>query len=523
MRLLEKDPAARPQRAADVVRALEDGAPPAPRRARAAVALALTLALVAGVGFVAARTRSVPRAAPVAPVADARPSVAVLPFVNTSGDLANEHLSDGLTDELIAALGKVHGLDVVARTSVFALKGRALGVRAVAETLGVTTVLDGTLRRSGDRLKVTAELVRARDGRVLWSESFDSRLRDVLAMQEQIARAIVGALRVRLAVGAAPLVGRATDDPEAYELYLRGRYVFQSSTGRDAILGAARLFERAVARDSTFARAYAGLSDAHARLAAFGYGGADAEFAIAKRAARRALALDSTLAEAHVSLGHALFLHDALPDSAERTLRRALALDPGYALGHSVFAIMLQFAGRYDEAVAQLDSARAIDPLAPWVGAALGRVYVNAHRPDDAIRELRASLELNPRGDLAYQQLGHAYLQKGMAAEGIDALRHAAALSGPRDSAHLAYAYGVTGQRAEARRILDALDASSARRFVPTFDLAVGHAGAGDADAAFRLIDRAIAEHGIHRDGVLHTAPLDVLHGDPRWARLARP
>ncbi|MDF1505660.1 hypothetical protein, partial [Roseisolibacter sp. H3M3-2] len=466
--------------------------------------------------------RRAPAPTPAA-AADARPSVAVLPFANTSGDARDEHLSDGLTEELIAALSRVHGLDVIARTSVFALKGKPLGVRAVAETLGVSSVVEGSLRRVGGRLKVTARLARAGDGRVLWSETYDRELRDVFAMQEEIARAIVGALRVRLAGAGRPLlVGRATDDPVAYDLFLRGRQAFSAGSGPADVRRAVALFDSAVARDPAFAQAHAGLSDAHARLVAFGFGRPRDELPLAEAAALRALALDPTVAAARAALAHALYLRGGARDSAERAMRRALALDPGYVLGRSAFAIWLQFQGRFAEAVAQMDTAAALDPLAANVGTVLGRAYVNAGRSDDAIRALQGALALGPGHPLVLQQLGHAYLQKGMAAEALDALRRAAAASGARDSAHLAYAYGVTGDRAEAARNVAALEASAARRFVPPFDLAIAHVGVGDRDAAFRRIERALAEGVLVRDVLTGTAALRPLHADARWTRLVR-
>ncbi|GLC23886.1 protein kinase domain-containing protein [Roseisolibacter agri] len=526
-RLLAKEPAARPRSAADVVRALDAVDARAPGRPRSRrIALGLWAAALAVVGALAVQrlaARGDARSAVVAAHSATRPSVAVLPFVNTGGAASDEPLSDGLTDELIATLGKVPGLDVIARTSVFALKGRRLGVRAVAETLGVATVLEGSLRRAGSRLKVTAQLVRAADGTVLWTESYDRELRDVLTMQEQIARAIAATLQVRLTgAGAARFGARAIADPVAYELFLKGRYVFNAGTGRDELLQAARFFDAAIARDPTFAPAHAGLSDVHARLSVFGYGRARDEMPRARAAALRALALDGTLAAAHVALAHTLYVHDFAPDSAERTIRRGIALDPGYVLGRTMFAIMLQFQGRFAEAHAQLDTAAALDPLASIVGTVRGRAYVNARRPDDAIRAMRAALELNPRADLAWQQLGHAYLQKGMAAEALDALRRAAALTGARDSATLAYGLAVTGNRTAARRIVAALEASTARRFVPPFELAIAHTGLGDADAAFAWIDRALTARDVFPDAVSGTIALAPLHTDARWPAMLR-
>ena len=460
--------------------------------------------------------------APHAPSERPPASVAVMPFVNTSGDAATEPLSDGFTDELIGALGKVRGLKVVGRTSAFALKGKGLTARAVGDTLDVGTVLEASVRRSGDRIKVTAQLVSTSDNSVIWSETYDRTLIDVFSAQEEIAQAIVSALRVQLVDSSGgPLIGRATSDATAYDLYLRGRHIFYTRPDRDGALQAARYFQQAAARDPTFARAHAGLSDVHTRLAVFGFGKPDEEFALAKAAARRALALDSTVAEAHSALGHASCVADFDFRAAERAFRRAVALDPGYTFARLPFAICLTGEARFAEAIAQLDTARSLDPLAPGPGNALGRVYVVAGYPERAIEPLTAALELNPQMDLAFQQLGHAYLRLGRNAEAITAFQRAAALSGVRDSAQLAYAYAITGNQVEAKRIVASLVQSATRRHVPSYYMAQAYAGLGDPDAAFEWLERAREESASLL--LLRVDPgFESLRQDPRWAPLLR-
>ena len=454
-----------------------------------------------------------------------RASVAVLPFANTSGDPSDQPLVDGLTDELIGALGKVAGLKVVGRTSAFAVGGRGLAAREVGATLRVGTVLEGSVRRAGARIKVSAQLVNVEDDAVVWTETYAREISDVFEVQEEIARGIVNALRgtLRRSGVGERLVGRAPTSLEAYEYYLKGRHVWNTRFSGDGLRLALSCFEQAVALDPTYARAYAGISDAHAVLAIFGYGSASEEFGAAKSAARKALALDDSLAEAHVSFGHVLFVHDFAWDAAERSLRRAAELDPANINAHSFFAVCLQDQGRFNEAIAELQIARAIDPLSPHVGNLLGRVYVNARRPDDAIRALQDALELNPLSDLAYQQLGHAYLQKGMNSEGIVALRQAAAMSGPRDAAQLAYALAVTGDHLEARRQLAELRAGlSSPPDMLAFHLAMAHAGLGEIDEAFHWLERGLRNRAAFMDGVKITPAFDVLHGDPRWHSLLR-
>jgi tetratricopeptide (TPR) repeat protein len=270
-----------------------------------------------------------------------------------------------------------------------------------------------------------------------------------LPVQEEIARAIVQALAVRLASDAKRLV-RGPADVACYDLYLKGRHLLNTRLSKESLGLAVRFFDEVIARDPAYAPAYAGLSHAHAYRAVFAYARPHEAFVTAKTAARQALALDDSLADAHVSLGHALFVYDYAWDAAEREFRRAIALEPANSTTRFIFAICLQDQGRFTEALAELEIARAIDPLAPFVGAVLGRVCVNARRPDDAIRHLRETLELAPELDVLHQQLGHAYLQKGMPGEAVAAMRRAAELSGPRDAAQLAYVLAVTGQREEA-------------------------------------------------------------------------
>ena len=546
-RLLARDPDARPDSAGTVLRLLE-GEPTAgagtrvgaragargPTRRRHAVIIGVLAGMLAGAALLAVAWRSggirrsaIPLAAsrPAirAAAVEARPSVAVLPFVNTS-DPSDEAFSDGLTDELIGALGQVPGLKVAGRTSSFALKGKGLDVRAVAETLGVSTVVEGSYRRSGDRLRVGAQLVSAADGAVLWAEMYDRKVADVFDVQEELARAIVRALRGRLASDGSrdSLVTRPTNDLAAYELYLRGRYILNARNNRDAIRSAIGYFERAIARDPTFAHAHANLADAYALLGALSLGRPDEELSRARAAAERALQLDSTIAEAHVALAHILFAFDFEWAASTRAFRRAIALDPSDVHARVLFAIMLQDLGHVDEALAQLDTARTIDPLAPLVGVVRGRVYVNAGRPAEAIQPLTEALALSPDLDLAYQQLGHARLQLGRHAEAIAAFRQAATLSGIRDSAHLAYAYAVAGRRAESERIVRTLLASSSRRYVPPFHIAMAYAGLGDTDAAFAWLQRGYRERGSFMDGLAVTPAFASLHGDPRWRPLLR-
>ena len=494
-----------------------------PRRRRAALVAAagalLLAALASGSEWRSRRAARPLAAAGVRAENPAAASVAILPFANTSGDPDDEPFADGLTDELIAALDKVQGLKVTGRTSAFALKGRRLGVRAVADTLGVATVLEGGVRRAGNRLKVTAVLVSASDNAVLWSETYDRELADVFAMQEEIARAIVGALGPRLG-GRVPSVGRIpTRDLATYELYLKGRY-FWSRRTPDDLRRAADHFEQAVARDPTYAQAYAGLADARVLRVIVAGRPPEEELPRAREAAAAAIRLDPTLAEAHAALGNMLEAFDWDWAAAERELAQATALDPGYATARLYRGIALLHQARFDEAITELAEARALDPLSAPVRLQLGRAYVFARRPGEAIGPLRASLELNPQFAPAHQHLGEAYLQQGKHAEALASFRRAALLRGARDSAHLAYALAATGERAEAERVLRELLGSSGRRYLPPVPMATAYAGLGDREAAFRWLERGYAERAALMNTLKVAPAFDPLRDDPRWARL---
>jgi eukaryotic-like serine/threonine-protein kinase len=525
MQLLAKAPAERPQDATHVLRILEDATITTDPRAvarstsdRARVSKRIvfgiaSLLVVAAIALLVTLFRRDPTVPPA-------PSIAVLPFVSTSGNADDEPFTDGLTDDLIAALGRVPALTVRPRTSSFALKGTKLAVRTIADTLHVNYVVEGTVRRDQERLKVASQLVDARDDRVVWSASYDRDRHDLFAVQEQIARAIATALSVRLTGSDVPtrLAPQPTEDFEAYQLYLKGQY-FVTTRRRAELHRAVQYFVEATLRDPGFARAYAGLSSAYASLGIFGFERPRDVSPKARAAAERALALDPNLGEAHAALAHELMTYEWNWKASEESFKTAIALDPKYPQARISYAAFLWGRGRGEEALAQLRVMRELDPLSP-TGLMSGRVYVSSRRPDEAIHDLQETLELNPRSDLALQLLGHAYLQKKMNDEAIDAFRRAAALSGVRDSAHLAYGYAVTGHRADGKRLIESLVASDRSRYLPPFHIALAYAGLGDKDAAFRWLERAYDEHASFMDGLNVTPGFEVLRSDPRFAAL---
>jgi len=526
MQLLAKAPAERPQEAAHVLRALEGVRIAADQRviARPTHRAGVSKRIVFGASafLVVAAVAWLLLLRGHASVPSDVPSIAVLPFVSTSGKADDEPFTDGLTDELIAALSRIPTLRVIARTSSFALKGKNLSVRAIADTLHVTMLLEGSVRRDQERLKVEAHFVDARDTRVLWSKIYDRDRNDIFTVQEQIARDVATALSIRLSGtdSATRLTERPTQDFEAYQLYRKGRYVHTTRGGAD-LHRAVQYFTAATLRDPGFARAYAGLADAYSGLGIFGYERPIDVFPKARAAAERALALAPKLGEAHGALAQVLFNYERNWKAAEESFKTALMLDPKYPQVRIYYAAFLWGQSRGEEALAQLHAVREIDPLSP-TGLLSSRVYLSTRRPDAAIRDLEETLELYPRSDLAFQLLGHAYLQKGMNDKAIEAFRQAAALSGVRDSAHLAYAYAVTGHRADAKRLIETLVSSEPNRYLPPFHIALAYAGLGDKDAAIRWLERGYDEHGSFMDGLNVTVAFDVLRSDPRFVALLK-
>ena len=482
MRCLEKSPDDRPQSAEDILRRLDDV--PATHREQK----------------------------------DARPSIAVLPMVNTSGDPENEHFSDGLTDELIGVFSKVDGITVTGRTSTFALKGKGLSVRAITDLLHVEHVLEGSVRRAGDRLKVRVQLVNA-DGSVMWSESYDRRLEDVFAVQEEIAQAVVRALEVKLVAARGPLVRPATKDLTAYDLFLKGRYV-RRGMAPDQMRLAIQYFEQAVARDRSYARAYAWLSDTHWLQIVLASRPTSEEVPLAREYATAALALDSSLAEAYWAMAQLLAGFDWDRSAAERAFKRAIVLDPGFEEARHLYGIFLFHWSRIDEAEAELTRTLEIDPLLAAAHHTFGRLHLSMRRPDQAITHLREALTLEPMFSLAHSQLGHAYLQKGMSAEAITEFEAGARIGSASDKAHLAYGYARVGRHEDAKAILANL--VSPGNYPPPFHMALAYVGLADHNEAFRWLEQAREEHAPWLITVNVDRAFDPLRVDSRFGDIVR-
>jgi len=450
-------------------------------------------------------------------------SVAVLPFANLSGDTAFEYLSDGVAEEIIMALAQVPGLRVAARTSSFAFRARDLDLAEVGAKLRVATVLEGSVRKAANQLRVSARLVKVADGFSLWSASYDRDMTDVFAIQDEIAKAIAGGLQVTLREGKA-LVAPSTSNLQAYELYLKGRYYLaQRGLGLKRAL---EVFDQAVALDPGFAPAHAGVAEACAVLAQYGLVPPDAIRAKAHAAANRALELAPESPEAHCASGALSLVCDWDWTRASAALQRAIELNPGYITARNWLAFYLVFVeGRLDAGIAQAKRAVELDPISPLPVTQLGMALLGAGRYEEAEVALRSAADLGPTMFVPLTHLGLLYNHVGRTDEAITTLHLAMSMSGGRHPwtlCALAVCYSSLGKLGEARAIYDEIVARARWEYVQSSMLALLNASLGRMDAAFELLERACDEH----DGVLVYAKrypfFKILQVDPRMEGIHR-
>jgi adenylate cyclase len=490
---------------------------------RPSVVLAALIAAgiaLAGVALVAFRLATRGAHPPVSSApAPAAPSVAVLPFVNMSSSKDDEYFSDGITEEVINALANVEGIRVVSRTSAFAFKGKNLSVRKIGEELAVATVLEGSVRRQGNDVRIVAQLVNAANGYHLWSKTYDRRLENVFAVEDELARSIAEALTPQLLKTGAPLVGEATASMEAHDLYLRGRHFWNKRTAED-LKRAAALFQQALDADPKYALAHAGLADTYVLLAEYSPARPGDVLPQATAHARKALELDAALAEPHATLG-LIDMYGYDWRGAEREFERAIELRPGYVTAHHWYAMLLSVTGRFPEARAQAEQALQLDPASLIVSNMLGVVLYDARDYAGAIEAFRRTLELDPGFAPARGYLACAYVAAGKKEEALAQL----ASVGDADPEHrvlCVWILAVTGQRDEASRLArELLERSSRDAFRPGI-LGAVHALLGDRDRAFELLERAYQE----KDWTvreLKVSPIwDPLRDDPRFAELLK-
>jgi adenylate cyclase len=457
-------------------------------------------------------------------ILNSTPSIAVLPFVNMSADAENEYFCDGLAEELLNALSKVEGLRVAARTSAFSFKGRDLDIREIGRKLNVNTVLEGSVRKAGGRLRIAAQLISVDDGYHLWSEKYDRQLEDVFDIQDEISLAIVEALKVRLlGEEVAAVLKRHTIDVEAYQLYLKGRYFWNKRT-EDGLKKAIEYFNNAIERDNKYALAFAGLADCYTVISMYGALAPKQTYPLSKAAAMRALEIDNQLAEAHTSLAYAMYRYDWDWTAAEKEFKRSLELNPNYASAHQWYASYLSALGRSEEALAQIRRAQELDPLSLIINRDVGMILYWMRQYDHAIEELNKTLQMDRAFGPAYAFLGLAYEQKGMYEQAIKVLQEGLEIFQyePFFMAQLGRVFVLTGQRGAAQDILDRLLELSKRRYISPSYLAILCVALGNKDQAFEWIERAYEERD-DRLVFIKVEPLsDDIRSDTRFADLVR-
>ncbi len=445
-------------------------------------------------------------------------SIAVLPFADLSPRQTEEYFCHGLAEELINALTKIDSLRVVARTSAFAFGDTRHDVREIGEALKVETLVEGSVRKAGERLRIIVQLVRTADGRHLWSQRYDRAAGDVFAVQDEITAAILEHLKLELSRF---VPRKRTGDVDAYHLYLKGRHLWNRRTPAD-LEESVTLFERAVARDPGYALAWAGLADAFDLLGFYSVRAPREVFPRAKEAAAKALAIDDSLAEAHSSLAFARLLFDWDWAGAERSFQRTFELNPGYATAHHWHAESLAFRGRHDEAIEQSRIALDLDPLSPIINTLLGWAFYYARRHREAIEQLQATLRLDAGFAPAEFWLGLAYEQNGQLEAAAAAL--ASAVDHSRRSPMMLAALGrvraIQGASPEAGEALEELLETARERYVPAYYMAAFHAGGGDREATLEWLEKALEA----RDNwlvFLRTDPIwDGLRDDSRFIAL---
>jgi adenylate cyclase len=448
-------------------------------------------------------------------------SIAVLPFADLSPGKDQEYLGDGLAEELLGALSKIEGLRVPARTSAFAFRGEKADVREIGWKLGAEAVLEGSVRTAGSRLRVTAQLIGATDGFHLWSETYDCEMEDVFAIQEEIARSIVRAIRGRIAGGAASAEKRE-EDPEAHHFYLKGRY-FMGKRSHEGLRKAVGYFLRAIDRDSTHARAYTGLADAYQLQAFYGFGSFGEARSRSRAAVEKALEIDDDLAEAHASFA-SILSWEGNAIAAEREYRRAIELNPNYAQARQWYASFLRHRGHLQEALYEAEGALYLDPLSMAVMLTIGMTYRALRHYDHAIEQYQRVLEMDPTYAPALHWLSGVYALTGQDDRAIATAERAVEYGGEGSLylGGLGFAQALAGQRENAEHTLERLQRLAETEYASACDLALVHIGIGKTSRALDCLEQACDEGDPSVRELLVDPTYDPLRSDPRFQKLLR-
>ena len=454
-----------------------------------------------------------------------RGRLAVLPFVNGSADPNAEYLSDGITESLINSLSRLPNLKVMSRDSAFRYKGKDTDAETVGRELGVRSVLKGRVRQHGGNLAISAELIDATDSSHIWGQQYSRKPADIFVLQEKIAKEITKALRMRLTGQEEKSLARTyTTNPEAYRGYLQGRYWLNKRT-EDGFNKGIECFQQAIAKDPTYALAYCGLADCYSMHANYGFLPPKIGYSHANDAALKALELDDTLSEAHVSLG--FIKSDYAWDwaGAEKEFQRAITLNPNYATAHQWHGYALWRTGRFEESIAKHRRALELDPLSLPVNRNLGLAYYLARQYDQAIEQLRRTREMDPSFALTREYIALAYLEKGMYKEAVQQCEEAAApvSASPYAISALGYVYAISGKKAEAEKVLDRLKKLSEQKYISPRFVASIYAGLGEKDKALEWLIAAYEDRSLQiGPGVIADPTYDSLRAEPRFQELLR-
>lgn len=453
-------------------------------------------------------------------------SLAVLPLTNLSGDPEQEYFADGMTDELITDLAKIRALRVVSHTSVMRYKHTTASLLQLGKELNVGAVVEGSVMRSGDRVRISAQLIETSTDRHLWAESYERELRNVLELQDDIARAIANQVQAKLTPQEEARIVAATKkvDPEAYELYLKGRYEW-AKRGKEGLTKGLEFFKQAVARDPNYAPAYAGIAESYSMLGNNQFMPGDQVFPSAKSAALKALELDPNLSDAHTALAEILNDYEWNWIAAEREYKRAIELNSNDATAHHWYAMSLVWVGRSTEAINEIERARELDPVAVHVNANVGLVLLWAREYDRALVAAQRTLELEPAEPTSQVVLGMYYLHRGDLEKGIDEFRTNVA-SSPYESPRLAglvYAYAMAGRKEKALSVLHNLKVLCVHTYCSPTSMAIAYGALGQNDEAFAWLDKALLKPGATNLNSIKVNPsFDPLRSDPRFRDVLR-
>jgi adenylate cyclase len=513
------------QRAPSVVKSPPKSKPTSRKFAYSATALALLL--IIGIGWwwtTQSHRNATSAAAPSTAHAANQKSIAVLPFDNLSRDPDNAFFTEGVQEEILTRLAKVADLKVIARTSTQRFKSAPADLRDVGQQLGVTNILEGSVQKANDQVRVNVQLINVMTNAHLWAEIYDRKLTDIFAVESEIAKTVADTLQAKLSGSEkVALTTKPTENPEAHELYLKGRYFWNRRTTEN-IRKAIDYFQQAIGKDPAYALAYAGLGDAHAILPIYASTAPNEDVPAALAAARKAVELDDSLAEAHTSFANALLFNVQLAE-AEPEFRRALELNPNYATAHQWYGECPQGEGRFAEAVAELQRAQELDPLSLIINASYGCALGEAGRPDEGVAQLHKTLEMDPTFWVAHEILGGILEGKGdLTGATAEYEKSMQRYWTPNGAVRLASVNARLGKKAEARKTLDDLTIQSRQHWVSPYALAVIHLALDEKEEALRLLEKSLDERAIFLQGDYGSLKTDKrlnsLRGDPRFQKL---